>query len=471
MLLNGPKLSLLALALGAALPAAAQSNEEVLKRLEALQQRVDQLEKELKEAKSKAPGTPGGPQWGMTPEQAAELNRLTVKTEAMEDARDAGGFGGLKISGQMQTAYIYNRAQDLAGFQFLDSVANYGYNYWNSYIGMALLDFQKEMSDGTKWRLTLAPQRGVGSVIDGYSIVQEASVSVPLTDLQTRFIAGQIPDWSGYEYLQPTLNKLITHNLLFDFTLPTGYIGAGIDYTSGKWVTKAMLAQMNQNANYSAAKGSVLAFRVDYARGEYQGFGVAGVYGQAPNFVNGYALDANGDPTGSPSNTNLGLIEVDGYFIRGDWTVQGQLSYGYQKDAAITANASGGLQTASWYGLSTLAAYKFTPRFEGVGRFDYLNNSKNGGGLLGYGIDSGNGIGPNGSLGCMQGTAAVDPGCNDGANRYALAVGLNYVFNQYTMFKAEARYDWANQPVFLYVDDGGYRKNNTVLGASVVVSF
>ena len=244
----------------------------------------------------------------------------------------------------------------------------------------------------------------MGSVIDGYSIVQEASVSVPLTDLQTRFIAGQIPDWSGYEYLQPTLNKLITHNLLFDFTLPTGYIGAGLDLTSGKWVTKAMLAQMNQNANYSAAKGSVLAVRVDYARGEYQGFGLAGVYGQAPNFVNGYACD-----DGTPANSNLGLIEVDGYFIRGDWTVQGQLSYGYQKDAAITANASGGLQTASWYGLSTLAAYKFTPRFEGVGRFDYLNNGKNGGGLLGYGIDDGNGIGPDGNLGCVQGAAAVDP--------------------------------------------------------------
>ena len=109
-------------------------------------------------------------------------------------------------------------------------------------------------------------------------------------------------------------------------------------------------------------------------------------------------------------NSNLGLIEVDGYFIRGDWTVQGQLSYGYQKDAAITANANGGLQTASWYGLSTLAAYKFTPRFEGVGRFDYLNNGKNGGGLLGYGIDDGNGIGPERQLGCVQGAAAVDPG-------------------------------------------------------------
>jgi len=463
MLLNGPKLSLLALALATALPTAAQSNEEILKRFEALQQRVDQLEKELKEAKSKAPGTPGGPQWGMTPEQAAELNRLTVKTEALEDSREASGFMGLKISGQMQAAYIYNRAQDLSGFQFLDSVANYGYNYWNSYIGMAILDFQKEMSDGTKWRLTLAPQRGVGSVIDGYSIVQEASVSVPLTDLQTRFIAGQIPDWSGYEFLQPTLNKLITHNLLFDFTLPTGYIGAGVDITTGKWVTKAMLAQMNQNANFSAAKGSVLAFRVDYARGEYQGFGLAGVYGQGPNFVN--------PPASGNGNSNLGLIEVDGYFVRGDWTVQGQLSYGYQKDAAITANANGGLQTASWYGLSTLAAYKFTPRFEGIGRFDYLNNSKNGGGLLGFGISPENGIGPNGNLGCVQGAAAVDPGCNDGANRYALALGLSYVFNPYTMFKVEARYDWSNQPVFMYVDDMSYRKSNTVLGTSVVVSF
>jgi hypothetical protein len=440
----------------------AQSNAEVMNELKALRDRVNQLEQQLKESQAKAAAAPT-PQWGMTPEQSAELNRLTVKTEALEDSREASGFLGLKISGQMQVAYIYNQRQDLAGFQFLDSVANYGYNYWNSYIGMAMIDFQKEMSDGTRWRLSLAPQRGVGSVIDLYSIVQEASVSVPLTDLQTRFIAGQIPDWSGYEFLQPTLNKLITHNLLFDFTLPTGYIGAGVDITSGKWVTKAMLAQMNQNANFSAAKGSVLTFRVDYARGEYQGFGLAGVYGQAPNLVN--------PPASGSGNSNLGLFEIDGYFIRGDWTVQGQLSYGYQKDAAITADANGGLQTASWYGLSTLAAYKFTPRFEGVGRFDYINNSSNGGGLLGFGVDSGNGIGPNGNLPCVQGAAAAVPGCNDGANRYALSVGVNYLFNPYTIFKAEARYDWASQPVFLNVSDGNFSKNNTVLGAAVVVSF
>jgi len=442
----------------------------VLNELKALRDRITELEKQLKENQARpapaAVAAPAAAPMGMTPEQAAELNRLTVKTEALEDSREASGFLGLKISGQMQAAYIYNQAQDLAGFQFLDSVANYGYNYWNSYIGMAIIDFQKEMGDGTKWRLTLAPQRGVGSVIDQYSIVQEASVSVPLTDLQTRFIAGQIPDWSGYEYLPPTQNKLITHNLLFDFTLPTGYIGAGLDLTSGKWVTKMMLAQMNQNANFSAAKGSVFAFRVDYARGEYQGFGAAGVYGQAPNFV-------NGDPagTGAPTNSNLGLIEVDGYFIRGDWTLQGQLSYGYQKAAAITADANGNFQTASWYGLSTLAAYKFTPRLEGIGRFDYINNSGNGGGLLGYGADSGNGIGPDGTLNCVQSAPAVDPGCDKGANRYALAVGLNYAFNRNTIFKVEYRYDGADQEVFEYVKNNNFRKYNQLFGASVVVSF
>ena len=101
-MLTRPKLTLLALALAAALPAAAQTNAEVLNELKALRDRVNQLEQELKEARPRRPRQPT-PQWGMTPEQAAELNRLTVKTEALEDSREASGFMGLKISGQMQT--------------------------------------------------------------------------------------------------------------------------------------------------------------------------------------------------------------------------------------------------------------------------------------------------------------------------------------------------------------------------------
>ena len=115
-----------------------------------------------------------------------------------------------------------DQRQNRAGFQFLNSVGDGGYTYDNSFFGAASIDFTKETDSGTRWKLTLVPQRSNQAVMDGSnSPVHEASVSVPLTDLQTRFIAGFVPDWSGYEYLQPTLNKLITHNLLFDLTLPT----------------------------------------------------------------------------------------------------------------------------------------------------------------------------------------------------------------------------------------------------------
>ena len=167
-----------------------------------------------------------------------------------------------------------------------------GYNYDNSSFGSASLDLQKEMDGGTKWRLTLMPNRGAGSSFDGNSIVHEASVSLPLGDLKTRLIAGQIPDWSGCEYLPSTQNKLITHNMLFDFTLPVAYTGAGVDLSSGKWISKIVPANMNASKPQSGERTPVIAYRVDYSRGDYQGFGFAGVHGKATNLR---AADAAGN--------------------------------------------------------------------------------------------------------------------------------------------------------------------------------
>jgi len=467
----------LALALAAAFPAQAQSNADILKELQALKAKVSELESKLQAQEAKA-AAPAAGQWGMTPEQARELNRVGVKTEALEDAVEAQGLKSLKISGFADPTWLYNQRQNRAGFQFLNPVALDGYNYDNSYFGGATIDFQKEMEGGTRWRLTLTPNRGTGSVTGEGSIVQEASVSIPLGDLQTRFIAGQLPDWSGYEYQQPTLNKLITHNLLYDFTLPTLYTGAGMEYTRGKWLVKWMLNNMNSSKRNANERAPALAYRVDYSKGEFQGFGFAGVHGKGANFR---AFDADGNVAINPvsgleystRDTRLDLFEADAYFIRGDWTWQGQLSYGRQKDAAVSADpVSGDLRPASWYGLSTLLAYKFIPRWEVVGRFDYLNNRKNGGGLLGYTAASDrNGIGPNATLGCLPTLAANDAGCERGANRMALSLGLSWMYNLNTSFKAEARYDRASQPVFLDVKSDEYRKSNAVFGTSVVVSF
>jgi Protein of unknown function (DUF3138) len=420
-----------------------------------LQREIDRLKARVGELESKA----------------ADMNRITVKAEALEDARDASGLKLLKISGYMDPTFIYNKRQNRMGFQFLNRVGDDGYNYDNSYFGAAVIDFQKETDSGTKWRLTLAPNRGVGSVADfgSDSPVHEASVSVPLTDLQTRFIAGQIPDWSGYEYLQPTLNKLITHNLLFDFTLPTAYTGAGMEVTSGKWIVKGMLANMNSTKRTPGNKTPVFAYRVDYSRGEFQGFGLAGAHGKAANFA---------DPNGVDSSLNI--FEIDAYFIRGDWTVQGQVSVGKHKNAAIAPDpVSGALRDASWWGVSALAAHKWTPRVETTARIDYINNKKNGGGLLGYtgywdpangGLsDNRNGIGVDPTLDCVLNVASAE--CNTGANRMALTVGASWLFNLNTTFKLEYRLDRANLPVFQDVKNASFSKSNQMLGASVLVSF
>jgi hypothetical protein len=142
--------------------------------------------------------------------------------------------------------------------------------------------------------------------------------------------------------------------------------------------------------------------------------------------------------------------------------MQGQISFGQQKRAAVTADpVSGNLRDSRWWGLSVLGAYKFTPVWEGIARLDFINNKKNGGGLLGYTFaDDRNGIGPD---------PAGDP--EKGANRTALSLGLSYRFNLDTTFKAEYRLDRANLPVFLDVDSGTYKKTNNLLGASVVVAF
>ncbi len=477
-----PALTLLAAAslLAQALPAAAQSNDELLKELKALRERVEQLEKAAKEKAAPKPG-----EWGMTPEQARELNRVTVKTEALQDNFTDQGFKGLKISGQMDPTYIVNRRQNDRTFVFLNN-GEARYTYDNSYFGMAVIDFEKETESGAKWKLTLAPERGTGAIANGGSIIHEASVSIPLTDLQTRLWLGQIPDWTGYEITLPAGNKLITHNLLFDFMAPTSYTGAVLDLTSGKWWSRVGLANFNTARQTPGNNSPVVIYRVDYSKGEFSGFGFSGLHGKIPNFAadNTYFGDTGEvDPvTGDPifgdlafpsagKNTMANLFEVDAFFTRGDWSLFGQVSVGQQKGAAIF-NSDGVLRDARWWGLSGTAAYKLTPRLEGVLRVDYINNKSNGGGLLGYTGDDGiNGIGRGLVPDEFGNYVNFAKGESVGSNRWALTLGANYLYDENTIFKFELRQDGASQPVFYDVKGDRYYKSNTLLGASVVVSF
>jgi len=132
------------------------------------------------------------------------------------------------------------------------------------------------------------------------------------------------------------------------------------------------------------------------------------------------------------------------------------------------------LRDARWWGLSGLMAYKITPRFEATLRMDYVSNTTNGGGLLGYSYDDPiNGIGRGLALDA-SGAAVVAGDAAKGSNRYALSLGTSYRVDENSTFKLEYRYDAASQPVFGIQSGGattGYSKTNHLFGASMVVSF
>jgi hypothetical protein len=445
-------------------------NAELLEELRQLRERVNQLEARLKAQESAKPATPQPGQWGMTPEQARELNRLAVKTEALQDNFEEQGFKGLKISGQMDPTFIWNRASDESGFVFLNGNR---YTYDNSYLGMLVLDIEKETESGARWRLTLAPERGTGAVFGGSSIVHEATVSIPLTDNQTRLWLGQIPDWTGYEYTLPKENKFITHNLLFDLTAPAAFTGAALDVTRGKWWSRVGFASVD-SARYSPRnRQPAFVYRVDYSRGEFQGFGFTGLHGKLYNAAaDGEYLADPSDPYSltpfaeAGQHTMTHMLEFDAYFVRGDWSVFGQVSWGRQKNAALF-NSDGQLRDASWLGYSATVAYKITPRLEALLRVDYLRNSKNGGGLYAWGADDG-------QMGVGRGfnrDGSFYRGEDVGANRNAISIGTNYLFDENTILKFEYRRDGATQPVFVDARTGQGLKVNQMLGASVVVFF
>ena len=304
---------------------------------------------------------------------------------------------------------------------------------------------------------------------------------IPLGSQSTKLFAGQVPDWSGYEYQSPVQNLLITHNLLFDFTIPYYYTGAGLEFVNPRLDLKLMVANYNTTIRKIGESVPSFVFRGDYTPSgtDYWGFGFAGAAGYKNNsraFVdsgfgldpNGVALEADGVTPVSHKDTLYLSGELDGWYTRGALTLNGHVTAAMQQKAAITADSQGRLRDASWAGISALAAYHFTPVLQGIVRGDFIYNQKNGGGLLDYtSADPVNGIGPDQNGG--------DP--DTGANRYAVTVGLGYNFNPNVTFKVEYRYDGATQNVFGNKDaltggsDPKFTKSNSLASTQVVFFF
>lgn len=437
--------------------AGAQTTQELRAELDALKAHARKLEALIEKAEA------------VKSDGAAELARLRVKTDAQDDAMETSGLKGLKISGYIDPSYVRNRNAGTSSFVFLNnnsSVNGSGesFGYDNTTFGSAMLNLDKEIEGGTRLRISLMPSKGSASGYNFGNLVHEASASIPLGDQSTRLLLGQVPDWSGYESIPSPQNKLITHNLLFDFSAANFYTGAGLQMVRGRWDSKLMIGNMNSaRVNDGGERTPGLFYRIDYAKGEFAGFGMSGTHA-------GFDDDSVG---------RLDLMEVDGFYTRGAVSLQAQLSYGGQQ--ATAANRYG-TQRQRWYGLSSLLSYKITPRLDAIARLDYIFNGSGGGGVFGATLapgckdlagfaancpDGRNGFG-SGMVWRGGQWVVFDP--TRGANRGTFALGTQYLLVPGVSVKGEYRYDYATARTFRTLD-GQYRRDNQVIGVSTVVSF
>jgi hypothetical protein len=437
----------------------------------------------------------------------SDFNQLQVKVDALEDSLLVSGFKGLRISGGMDPTYIANRNKGTSSFAFLNNFTGlYGggagsgefYSYDNSYFGLAYLDIQKEMEDGSKMRLILAPSKSAGSQYNFGNIVHEASVSIPIDGPTTRLIVGQMPDVSGYEPFMNgfsgtnaiTSNQLypgfpeyfITKNMLFDFTAATFYTGAGVDMVRGPWEVKLILANFNAARNdcpatpVSAGNGTCSAanttptfiYNATYAQAEYWGYEFTGYEGNVTNWNSGNA-------------NRLDQFEIDTWYTRGDFNTNLQYTLGRQANAANNQDVNGNPQDAGWWGISSLVSERVTPKLTLAGRFDYINNQKNGGGT--FNTYNSNQFNANKSISAVQplgdainGFGPGDPNAagydaNVGANRSSFTLAATYRLTRYAALRAEVRHDMSTTQSFYRYSDGAFTNTNDTVGLQTVVNY
>ncbi len=480
---------LLISALIAGLPGMAMADakaDEIAKlkaQLEALQSQMQQLQKAVDQAT--AAKTTDTAEDGNA-ELKQRVAGMEMKVDKLTNDANEGPIAGLSVTGYMDPTYVYNRTSKGAGFQFVNH--NSGYGYTNSTFGDVYLDIKKTFGVGPmapSAEITILPNRGSGNTLltdgsnTGNNIINTAVITYPLSDT-TQLVAGLMNSFGGYEVQQSNQMNTITHGLLYDFSDPGSYVGAGFNWSHDVWSTKFMIAneQFHTNPNKVDGKSNntpSVTGRVDYTL--TSNWDIGGSLNAGRQTLPGKDANAAGSGYGyqglaTSPYSNYYFGEIDASFTSPDTVYNAELDYGRQKEAAW----NGG--DAVWWGVSLLAHHKWTTetfgRMGATVRYDYLNDGKNGGGgggiALSGGTDGVNGFGV--SQDCWTNSIANGGSGYEckGATRQALTFALLFYPTEQLTLKMEVRHDWANRDVFQRTD-GSYRKSNDVFAAQAVYSF
>ena len=457
--------------------------------LAAMQAKIDALQQSVQ-----------AQQDALSPEDAAQMKQQVanqqLKVDSLQTAATEGPLAGLSVTGYLDPTYIFNKNAQSSSFLFANHSSSYTYD--NSTMGDVYLDIKKTFGVGPTApdaEITIMPNRGNGETLSqndsgsiGNNIINTAQINFPLSDT-TAIVAGLIPGFGGYDVQQSNQMVALTHNLLYDFSDPGSYVGVGMTWSHGNWATKFLVgneqnrtrgAQVSNNGEVKSNRTPTVTGRVDYTWSSAIDIGGSVSLGKQ-TLINGANSGSSGCSSGgygyqcSASNpfTAYEYGEVDATYNLNDVQLNAEASYGTQKQAAF----NGG--DAAWYGVSLQAHEKWNAdtfgRMGATLRYDYLNDSRNGGGGGGIVLNGTNQSGLDGSNGfgvdpvCLANSTNGGLSCK-GTTRQSLAADLLFYPTDQLMLKLELRHDMANQGVFLK-SDGSYTRSNDIFGAQMVYTF
>ena len=284
------KLSPLALALALAFPMVAQAkstNADLEKEIDMLKKQIAELKQVVNQLAAKpapAPMAAPAPAPVVIEDKAlkAEVAKMRVKLDAMEDAKIESGYEGVKFSGSIDPTYVYSQRAGRGQFVFLngqDGSANDlttdAYSYMNSNFGGVTLKFEKTFDNDMLASIKLRPYKSVNT-----TWVEEAFLQIPIGDGQN-VIAGKLNSYNGYEIVNSSETKNVTHNLLYDFGGPLTVTGVGLNFSGMDMDWKTIAGNMNSDTDLPGKSNHNRGFhwRGDMELSEFTGWGISGMHG------------------------------------------------------------------------------------------------------------------------------------------------------------------------------------------------
>ena len=325
-------------------------------------------------------------------------------------------FEGLKISGFVDTSYVYDDNAESNTFS-LDQIE---------------LDIEKTISDTASLRTDLNFVNGDeedGLTVD--EIMEQGYVTFGCPILNgTEFTFGKFNAPIGFELLDAPDMYQFSHALVFDYGLPTNLTGLMGAFGLGEVIDISLYIVNGWDVISDNNKEKTYGGRIGFTPSESLNFGISGIYGAEKD---------------NDNSDKRSVIDIDATMTPTDaLTIGAEVNFGGEEDSSVKTMGD----DAEWFGCLLMAHYDMSDRMGLTLRYDYFDDKDGYAfGLVSGGDDAGKQV-------KMQ----------------SVTIAPTFVIADGAGFLIEYRYDFADEDFFEDAD-GKYTDNNHTVAFEFTYSF